>query len=132
VSLIQSWRLLVGVFDGVVTAYDFQNNLMVCQLPETRGCSSIALNERQSLIYVTLKKKILCFIWQNGNFQPRREIVLNDTPKLVSCIQPNSIVVGFKKTYDLIDGGTATVTRLLDFDREHKNVCLEVLICRII
>jgi hypothetical protein len=74
---------------------------------------------------VAVKRKILIFGWQGTNFVMRKEILVVDSPKLLVCVS-NNIIVGYKKHYEVIDIASSTSTRLLDIDREHKLVSLEV------
>lgn len=94
-------------------------------LAESKGCSSFAVNEKQFTVALSLKKKLCVYSWQQPNFVPRKEFTLQDIPKGVWCYQ-NVIIVGYRKFYDSIEPNSGLVSRVLDFEREHKMICAEV------
>ena len=94
------------------------------------------------------KKRLYAFAYsQAAGFQFRRELVLVDVPRTLLCLAGAGaaaaavvVVVGYKKFYEsleLASSGTGTGTgtvaaqialasRILDVEKEHKMVALEV------
>lgn len=71
------------------------------------------------------KKKLSHYTWLAPGFNLRKEFNLSDVPKAIFHIA-GSAIVGYKKYYELLDLNTGTTSRLLDIDREHKLIVLEV------
>ena len=132
-TCVDSWRVVIGIMDGMVMAYDSQTLQLLSQLLDTKGCHLFAVQERSSLLVVANKKKISIYQWQDSGIVPKREMATPEVPKSLLCVS-GAIIVGYKKGYDVIDlqdvsssaTNTMTASRLIDFDKEHRNVCLEV------
>lgn len=123
--LVESWRVLIGIMDNMVMAYDSHSFQILSQLLDTKGCHLFAVHERSSLLVVANKKKLSIYMWQESGLVPRRELNCNEVPKLLQCV-PGAIIVGCKRHYEIIDLANMTMSRLLDFDKEHRMVSLEV------
>jgi hypothetical protein len=111
--------------DGMVMAYDLQTFQLMSQLPETKGVIAFAIHEKSSMLAVLNKKKLSLYLWQGTSFLLRREITLSTEAKCLLCAS-NLVVVGYKRYYETIDILTLAVTRILDFEKDHKMVCLEL------
>ena len=107
-----------------------------------------AAHERAGVVVVGClgKKRLYAFAYsQAAGFQFRRELVLVDVPRTLLCLAGAAagaaaavVVVGYKKFYEsleLASSGTGTGTgaaqtalasRILDVEKEHKMVALEV------
>lgn len=115
------------------------------QLPETKGNPKITMiyfifigttlyniNERAAILCVSQKHKMKIFQWQMGTgFSLRREISYPESPRAILCLgsSTGSVVVGFKKHYELTDLQTSNSSKILDFDKEHRLVAFEVIFC---
>lgn len=70
------------------------------------------------------------FQWQSGSggFSLRREIAFPESPRAILCLgsSTSSVVVGFKKHYELTDVQSSNSVKLLDFEKEHRLVAFEV------
>lgn len=122
--------MIIGIIDGSVAAYDISSLSLVQQLTETKDCSMFAVNERTSLLCVAGKKKFDVFVWQGTQqgFVHRKEISRSESPRGLFCLRSGTgAVVGNKRSYDHVDlvSGAAPV-KLLDLDREHKMVGIEL------
>lgn len=126
-TVVDSWNLLIGIMDGMIIAYEFGTNQKVSELPDTKGCIFFAANDRSSMLYVAMKKKLLFYLWTGSEFQLKRDI--NSTESIKSLIyssSANSIIVGYKRYYEAIDMLQLKPTRILEFEKEHKMLCLEL------
>lgn len=119
----------MGIVDSLIVAYDVNSLAPISQLPELKGTIAFTVNERALLLVVAAKRKITILSWHLAGFVFKKEIPTTESVKCLLCY-PTSIVTGFKKHYDMIDIPTTTFTKLLDFEREHKMSCVEVLPCR--
>ena len=126
-TCVDSWRVVIGIMDGMVMAYDSQTLQLLSQLLDTKGCHLFAVQERSSLLVVANKKKISLYQWQDSGIVPKREMATPEVPKSLLCVT-GAVIVGYKKGYDVIDlqDVTMTASRLIDFDKEHKNVGLAI------
>lgn len=106
-------------------SYDLQTFQLINQLPETKGCTSFAIHERSCMLAVINKKKLSLYLWQGTSFLLRREIPLSNEAKCLLCAS-NLVVVGYKRYYETIDMMTSAVNKILDFEKDHKMVCLEL------
>ena len=66
------------------------------------------------------------FLWQGFGFTVRREISLADTPRLTLC-RDGMVLIGNKKSYEIIDTSTFSVIKVLDVEKEHRMAALEVI-----
>jgi hypothetical protein len=126
-TCLESWRVVIGIMDGMIMAYDSQTLQLLSQLLDTKGCHLYAVHERTSLLVVANKKKISIYLWQDSGIVPKREINTTEVPKSLLCVA-GAVIVGYKKFYEVIDLHDATMpsSRLLDFDKEHRTVGIEL------
>jgi tetratricopeptide (TPR) repeat protein len=124
-KVVENWKVLVGIVDDVIMVYDINNFQCISQLLDTKGCQMFSLHEPSSMLCVTNKRKITLYSWQGSGFIPKREIALSETPKFILCV-PGAVISGTKKHYDIIDLTTFTTFRLLEAEKEHQMVGLEV------
>ncbi len=111
--------------------YDSDNFTALGQINESKGALSFSVHEKSSLLCTLSKRKISLFLWQGFGFILRREIPLTETPKISYCLD-GMIILGHKKNYDMMEMSSYASSKLLDFDKEHKSICLEVLLKYII
>ena len=100
--IIDSWRVLIGIIDGIITVYDINTLQVLCQLIETKGCTMFSVSERNSLLAVLNKKKLTLYLWRGTNFIIRKELNLPDVAKTILCTQ-NVLIAGYKRHYESID-----------------------------
>jgi hypothetical protein len=79
------------------------------------------------MLCTVIKKKLVVFTWQGFGFTVKREVSLSESPRLVINTE-SFIIVGQKKSYEAIDTTQFTSSKVLDFDKEHKMVALNVRI----
>lgn len=77
------------------------------------------------MLCAVIKKKLVIFTWQGFGFTVKREVALSDSPRVV-INNDGLVIVGQKKSYEIIETSQFTVSKLLDFDKEHKMVALNV------
>jgi hypothetical protein len=111
--------------DGAVTAYDIHTLQQVASIQDTKGCVGFAIHEKSSVLIVAIKRKLALYVWQGSGFVPRKEIAVAEFPKFVFCAA-NMVVVGYKRHYESTDLTSFATSRLLDVDKEHRMVCLEL------
>ena len=119
---------MIGIVDGMITAFDITSFQVKSQLLDTKGCHLFAINERSFTVVVINKKKMTLYAWQlgqNAGFVIRKEASLPDTPKALFYIQ-NAVIIGFKRSYEAIDVNTFASSRILDVDKDQRMVCVEV------
>ena len=122
---IDTWRVLIGIIDGIITVYDINTLQVLCQLPETKGCTMFSISERNTLLAVLNKKKLTLYLWQGTNFIVRKELNLPDAAKIILCSH-NAVIAGYKRHYEAIDLTLLSTHRILDFDKDHRMVCMEM------
>lgn len=118
--------MILGIIDGTMMAYDSQFYQMLASIPDSKGCHVYAVNEKQSSLVVANKKKLTQYIWQAPGFQIRKEFNLADTPKSL-LYAGNLVVVGYKRFYEVVDISTGGTAKIVDVDKEHKNISIEVI-----
>ena len=121
----QAWNAVLGISDAFIVVYDSDNFTALGQINESKGVLSYSVHERSSLLCTISKRKISLFLWQGFGFILRREIPLADTPRTSYCLD-GVVVLGHKKWYEAMETSAYTVTRLLDVEKEHKMICMEV------
>lgn len=59
----------------------------------------------------------------------RRELSFSESPRAILCIGGlgGNIVVGFKKHYETIELQNYNGTKIVEFEKEHRLVCFEVI-----
>lgn len=122
---VDTWRVLIGIIDGIITVYDINTLQVLCQLPETKGCTMFSISERNALLAVLNKKKLTLYLWQGTSFIVRKELNLPDVAKIILCTH-NAVIAGYKKHYEAIDLTLLSTHRILDFDKDHKMVCMDM------
>jgi hypothetical protein len=94
------------------------------------GTTLYNINEKAAILCVSQKHKMKIFHWQSGigGFILRREMSYSESPRAILCIggSTGSIIVGFKKHYEVTDLQTYNAVRLLEFEKEHRLVAFEV------
>lgn len=123
--LTQAWNAILGISDSFIVVYDSDNFTALGQINESKGVLSYSVHERSSLLCTISKRKVSLFLWQGFGFIMRREIPLSETPRISYCLD-NMIVLGHKKWYEAVDTSSYSTTRLLDVEKEHSMICLEV------
>ena len=121
----QSWRALIGIVDGVLTAYDSQFYQLLGSIAEQKGCHCFSVYEPGRALVLGIKKKLFHYSWQGAGFAPLREFILSDVPKGLLCVR-NCVVVAYRKHYECLDLLSGAAARILDVEREHKMVMTEV------
>lgn len=116
---------MLGISDSFMVVYDSDNFTALGQINESKGVLSYSVHERSSLLCTISKRKISLFLWQGFGFILRREIPLADTPRTCYCLD-GVVVLGHKKWYEAVETSAYTTTRLLDVEKEHKMICMEV------
>jgi len=126
--MYQAWGILIGIVDGMITAFDINAFQVKSQLADTKGCHCFSINERNFSIVVANKKKITLYAWQlgqNAGFIVRKEATLPDTPRNIVYIQ-NVVILCYKRSYEAIDVNTFATSKILDVDKDQRMTCIEV------
>ncbi|EAL61739.1 RapGAP/RanGAP domain-containing protein [Dictyostelium discoideum AX4] len=97
-----------------------EDSIKVKKIVGTKGCTVYGYtkgdNEGQeediTLLYVGLKKTLLLYEWNKGEFVKSRELPLMDNIKTLCAIAPGMICVGIQKEFLLIDIFTQTIKEL--------------------
>lgn len=117
--------MILGIIDGMIYAYDSQFYQQMATIPDSKGCHLYAVNELAKMIVVANKKKLTQYSWQEPGFQMKKEFNLSDVPKNIYCIA-GSVIIAYKKYYECLDVNTGGLSRILDVEKEHKMVIIEV------
>ena len=96
-------------------------------IADSKGCHLFAVNEKQFSIIVVNKKKLSQYTWQQPSFVLRKELNLQDVPKTVHYVN-NSVIVAYKKFYECIEINSGISSRILDIEKEHKMIIMEVFV----
>ena len=127
---IESWRVMICIADGVVTAYDSQFYQLLSTIVDNKGCHLFAVNEKSYSLVLANKKKIYLYSWNQPGFVLGKEYNLNDVPKSLHYMQQTqqtgAIILGFRKHYEVLDLVTSRTARIVDVEKEHKMFCLEL------
>jgi len=124
-KIYESWRIIVGIIDGIIMVYDTQTCQCICQLLDSKNCTLFSVHEGSSIMAVANKRKVSFYSWQGQGFVPQREMVLGETPKFLHCIS-GAVIIGYRKTYELISLSNFNSTHLLDVDKEHAMVGADI------
>jgi MinD-like ATPase involved in chromosome partitioning or flagellar assembly len=131
--------LILGIVDGIVTAYDMNTFLVKATLLDTKGCHTFAISEYNDMLVVANKKKISVYSWStapniasaaagavsSGFILNKEAMNLSELPKSVTCIA-SSIIIGFKRTYDAMDIFSLSSIKILDVDKDQRMLSLEI------
>lgn len=117
--------MVLGIFDGVLMAYDSQFLQLLGALSENKGCHIYCYNEKSYTVIVGSRKKLFLYSWQSPGFAFQRDFNLIDVPKSLCALQ-SAVVVGYKKFYECINLQSSFVSRVLDIDRECRMATIEV------
>lgn len=86
----------------------------------------MSISEKGLSMVVVSKKKLQIFTWQGSSFTFKREVALaSDTPRTVTFL-PNKLLLGYKKSFDVLDLGTYASVKILEADREGRGASLEL------
>jgi hypothetical protein len=124
----QSWRVILGIIDGVLYAYDAQFYQQLATVADSRGCHLYSANEAFQMVVIANKKKLSQYQWQDSMFQLRKEFTLIDIPKNIYYLR-GSVVIAYKKYYECLDLNSGGTSRILDVEKDHKMVIAEVSVC---
>lgn len=111
--------------DGCIVAYDSQFYQQLGIIAESKTHTLFSVNEKQYALLAVSKKKLSQYVWQSPGFNLRKDFTLIDVPKTIIYLRSH-VVIGYKKFYESMDLHTGVTTRLLDFEREHKMLTVEV------
>jgi hypothetical protein len=115
---ISGWRALLVLVDGQLSAYDLHTFRPFLTVPESRGATCFFADEERRLVYVGNKKKVQIFSWQSVGVVPRRDVVLSDTPRSLTCAPlagggcSGLLVVALSRDYVIVDSELGSVTPL--------------------
>jgi hypothetical protein len=124
-TVVEKWQALLGIVEGSIAAFDLSNHQQVAHLAETKGCSSFAIHEKSNTLAVATKRKLALYSWTGSTLVPKRDVSLSDTIKYLICAG-DAIIVGFRRHYESLDLNSFAGSRLVEVDREHKMVGLEL------
>ena len=119
--IFSDWGVLLGIIDGIITVYDVNTCQCVAQLLDTKGCTMYSVHESSTMLVVGNKRKISFYLWQGSGFMPQREVALNESPKFLQCLQ-GAVIVGYKKSYEVVSASNYSSTHVVDVDKEHSMV----------
>ncbi|EGC33613.1 hypothetical protein DICPUDRAFT_80637 [Dictyostelium purpureum] len=96
------------------------NSIKMKKILGTKGCTvygytkgdSNSSEEDITLLYVGLKKTLILYEWNRGDFVKTKELVVSDNIKTLCAIAPGMICVGIAKEFLLIDIFTQTIKEL--------------------
>ncbi|KAJ1443435.1 hypothetical protein B484DRAFT_6762 [Ochromonadaceae sp. CCMP2298] len=141
-TCVESWRALLCIVDGLVTAFDSQFYQPLGAITEQKGCHCFAVHEAGRFLLLAHRKKLMQYAWQGGQgqggqgqascFQLLREFTLADSPQSLLCCGGGAgggggcVIVGYRRHYECLDLLSGTSSRILDVEKEHKLVALEV------
>lgn len=123
--VIQNWRIVMSIVDGMVTTFDINSCQPISQLTDTKGCTLYTVHETSSLLFVALKRKLLVFQWTGAGFSLLRELVTAETPRALYAVV-NCLLVGYKKHYEALNVSSLSAVKICDVEREHRMIVLEV------
>ena len=86
----------------MINIFDLYSNNLICQLTETKGCTSFSVQERNCFLIVINRKKFSFYLWQASGFDFVAERSLPDIPKLVYCL-PQSVIFGYRRFYESVE-----------------------------
>ena len=109
----------------MIFAYDSQFYQQLGTITDSKTYSLFSINESQNSLIAVNKKKLSIHSWQSPGFNLRKEYTLIDIPKNI-CYVKNCAIIGYKKFYECFDLVTSVATRILDVERDHRMVILEV------
>jgi len=124
-TCVESWRALIGLVEGIIVAYDSQFYQLLGSIVDNKGCHLYAINENNQLLVAINKKRLSQYIWQYPGFGVRKEINLVDIPKSIAYIGEH-VIIGYKKFYECIHMPSGIISRIIDFDKEHKTLILQI------
>ena len=124
-QIFETWRIVVGIIDGIIMAYDTHTCQCLSQLLDSKNCTLFSVHEQNSFMAVANKRKVSFYLWQGSGFVPQREIALNETPKFLHCVS-GCVIVGYKRSYDVINLTNYSSTHLLDVEKEHAMVGCDI------
>lgn len=113
------------IIDSTIFVYDSQFYQQLASIPDSKGCHAFAANEALHTLVVANKKKLSHYAWQDSNFQFKREFTLVDVPKTLCCVG-DAVVIAYKKFYECLNLNTGGTSRILDVEKEHKMIIVEV------
>jgi|MDSY01.2.fsa_nt_gb WD40 repeat protein len=98
-TVVDAWRMLLGLVDGQLVAYDVNTCRKIAELPETKGALLLSVHPTsQRVVVVTKKKQLLTYAYQGGptgvgiggGYAPPLARVPNDAPDAeFSCVLPD-------------------------------------------
>ena len=110
--------------DSCLSAYDINTCRQLAQVADTKGAVLFAVHEAsRSVTVVTKKKQLLVYGWagglsSSGPLAPKGPpLTLPDVPSCMCCAGETAVVVGYKKSYSIIDLVTGATTKLIDTER---------------
>ena len=100
--MCQSWGAIVCITDSLITLYDVRTYEILCQLPETKGCTLFSVQQRNCTLAVVNKKKLSYYLWNASSLEFITDRALPDTPKLMHCLS-QSVILGYRRHYEAVD-----------------------------
>ncbi|GAM17117.1 hypothetical protein SAMD00019534_002920 [Acytostelium subglobosum LB1] len=104
-NVLEPYNALVILTDGEIKVFDLVNNYnQKAPLNKAKGCSLYAISQNGSYtsLCAAVKKKLITYAWDGTDFVEAKEFNIPDTPKTIDY-RDNYIVVGFKKSYNIIN-----------------------------
>ena len=111
--------------EGILTAYDLNFYSLLQTLTETKSCTSYAIHENEKLICVIIGRRIIVYQRIDNNFIILNDIPTSETPRAITYTS-TSLIVGYKRHYEVMDLHLNSAIRILDFEKEHRMICFEV------
>lgn len=125
--------MLICIIDGMITVFNLDTLEIFQQLAGSKGCTLYSTNEDTNLLLAAGKRKIDVYVWEDAHgLSHRREITLNESPKLVSCLSSGTAaILGHKRTYEYVSlipksSPAAGTVKMMDVNRDHRMVTLEL------
>ena len=88
--MVDAWRMLLGLVDGQLVAYDVNTCRKIAELPETKGALLLSVHPTsQRVVVVTKKKQLLTYAYQGGGMELDQTLIESIEVATIKAFQPD-------------------------------------------
>ena len=118
IGVLEDKQLMLCLTDATVCVYSLPQFELQGQLTRSKGCNLFEWDERRGMLCIATKRRLLLYHYddRSGDFVELKDIPVNDTVRCLAWCG-DSICLGFKKEYVLVNAATGVTTEVFPTGR---------------
>eukprot|EP01125_Pyxidicula_operculata_P017175 TRINITY_DN5996_c0_g1_i2.p1 TRINITY_DN5996_c0_g1~~TRINITY_DN5996_c0_g1_i2.p1 ORF type:complete len:900 (-),score=202.10 TRINITY_DN5996_c0_g1_i2:552-3251(-) len=120
ISIVEEDNLMIILADGLITVHQLPSLNLMATLTKYKGSHLYSISRSGGVLKIVIgfKRKMFVCVWSNTDFVQKKELSVPDTVR--TCVWcGNSLCIGFKREYNLVDVESGAMTELFSTGRSN-------------